>query len=252
MQLILLWAALLHATNKQHTFCWHILAARHLAGHGEYKQIRCNPWFQVSIRERNMTAERWESWGLYKTGSRFQERFYNTGDIWVCSEKNGCETVTHMKTYVPKKKSGGLSSDKFLSRATCKSQKMLQRVQKKRIWILFFLFSYLFGCAGLNCSMWDLVPWPGTKPRPPAVGAQSLSHWTTREVLRIWILNFHSLSCQTTLCSRTAGKTGSSLLERLDWHSLGFQREAVTQHANARGQCDFTKDHRKCSRSCFG
>ena len=151
-----------------------------------------------------------------------------------------------------KKKSGGLSSDKFLSRATCKSQKMLQRVQKKRIWILFFLFSYLFGCAGLNCSMWDLVPWPGTKPRPPAVGAQSLSHWTTREVLRIWILNFHSLSCQTTLCSRTAGKTGSSLLERFDWHSLGFQREAVTQHANARGQCDFTKDHRKCSRSCFG
>ena len=27
--------------------------------------------------------------------------------------------------------------------------------------------------------MWDLVPWPGIKPRPPALGAQSHSHWTT-------------------------------------------------------------------------
>ena len=29
-----------------------------------------------------------------------------------------------------------------------------------------------------------LVPWPGIKPTPPAVEAQSLNHWTTREVLR--------------------------------------------------------------------
>ena len=34
----------------------------------------------------------------------------------------------------------------------------------------------------LNCSMWDLVPWPGIKPRPPALGAQTLSHWSTRDV----------------------------------------------------------------------
>ena len=32
--------------------------------------------------------------------------------------------------------------------------------------------------------MWDLVPWPGIKPRPPVLGAQSLSHWTTREIPR--------------------------------------------------------------------
>ena len=30
--------------------------------------------------------------------------------------------------------------------------------------------------------MWDLVPWPGIEPGPPALGEQSLSHWTTREV----------------------------------------------------------------------
>ena len=29
---------------------------------------------------------------------------------------------------------------------------------------------------------WDLAPHPGVKPRPPALGAQSLSHWTTRKV----------------------------------------------------------------------
>ena len=30
--------------------------------------------------------------------------------------------------------------------------------------------------------MLDLVPQSGIKPRPPALGAWSLSHWTTREV----------------------------------------------------------------------
>ena len=35
---------------------------------------------------------------------------------------------------------------------------------------------------GLGCSMWDLAPRPGIEPGPPALGAQSSSHWTTREV----------------------------------------------------------------------
>ena len=30
--------------------------------------------------------------------------------------------------------------------------------------------------------MWDLVPGPGIEPRPPALGVQSLSRWTPREV----------------------------------------------------------------------
>ena len=30
--------------------------------------------------------------------------------------------------------------------------------------------------------MWDLVPWPGIKPRPPVFGVQNLSHWTTKQV----------------------------------------------------------------------
>ena len=34
----------------------------------------------------------------------------------------------------------------------------------------------------LSYGMWDLVPWPQIEPRPPALGAWSLSHWMTREV----------------------------------------------------------------------
>ena len=33
-----------------------------------------------------------------------------------------------------------------------------------------------------SCGMWNLVPWPGIEPGPPALGVRSLSHWT-REVL---------------------------------------------------------------------
>ena len=48
--------------------------------------------------------------------------------------------------------------------------------------LLFFkkIFIYL-ASPGLSCGMRDLVPWPGMEPRPPALGAQSLSHCATRE-----------------------------------------------------------------------
>ena len=37
--------------------------------------------------------------------------------------------------------------------------------------------------------MWDLVPQPEIEPGPPAMGAQSLTHWTTREVPRKYLVN---------------------------------------------------------------
>ena len=43
------------------------------------------------------------------------------------------------------------------------------------------LFIYL-ATPGLNCSMWDLAPWWGIEPLPPALGGWGLSHWTPREV----------------------------------------------------------------------
>ena len=52
---------------------------------------------------------------------------------------------------------------------------------------VFIVAFRIFNCSmrTLNWGMWDLVPRPGIKPRPPALGAQSLSHWTTREVLKL-------------------------------------------------------------------
>ena len=34
----------------------------------------------------------------------------------------------------------------------------------------------------LSCRMWDLVPWPGIEPRPPALWEHCLSYWTIRDV----------------------------------------------------------------------
>ena len=44
----------------------------------------------------------------------------------------------------------------------------------------------IFSCGmwTLSCGMWDLVPRLGTEPRPPALEAWSLTHWTTTKVRR--------------------------------------------------------------------
>ena len=54
---------------------------------------------------------------------------------------------------------------------------------------------------GLSCSMWDLVPCPGIEPRPPALGAWSLGHWSTREVFISVSLHLYvSLCIWLSLC----------------------------------------------------
>ena len=50
------------------------------------------------------------------------------------------------------------------------------------VFFSFFLSFFNLAALGLSCGMRDLVPWPGMEPGPPALGAQSLNHWTTREV----------------------------------------------------------------------
>ena len=47
---------------------------------------------------------------------------------------------------------------------------------------LFFKYVFHLAACGLSYGMWDLVPGPGIEPRSPALGVQSLGHWTTREV----------------------------------------------------------------------
>ena len=53
------------------------------------------------------------------------------------------------------------------------------------LWIFIHLPSQaevlVAACGILSCGMWDLVPWPGIIPMPPALGMPSLSHWTIRE-----------------------------------------------------------------------
>ena len=49
------------------------------------------------------------------------------------------------------------------------------------------MFELCYGIQTLSCGIRDLVPWLGIKSRSPALGAKSLSHWTTREVPR-WTL----------------------------------------------------------------
>ena len=46
----------------------------------------------------------------------------------------------------------------------------------------FFFFSIYLPAPDLSCGMWELVPWSGTEPRSPTLGAWSLSQWTTRDV----------------------------------------------------------------------
>ena len=59
----------------------------------------------------------------------------------------------------------------------------------KYIYIYLFLHSFLWlpqvfvaALGVFSCSVWNLVLWPGVKPRPHTLGMQSLSHWPTREV----------------------------------------------------------------------
>ena len=43
-------------------------------------------------------------------------------------------------------------------------------------------------CGIFSCVTWDQVPPPGIEPRPLALGAWSLSHWMTGEVLCVWFV----------------------------------------------------------------
>ena len=41
---------------------------------------------------------------------------------------------------------------------------------------------FLVACEIFTCGMWDLVPQPGIEPGRSALGVQSLSHQSKREV----------------------------------------------------------------------
>ena len=56
------------------------------------------------------------------------------------------------------------------------------------------VYIYLFDCLSLRYSTWDLVPWLGVEPGPPALEVQTLSHWTIREISMCHNLCYNFLS----------------------------------------------------------
>ena len=44
-------------------------------------------------------------------------------------------------------------------------------------------------------GMWNALLWPGIEPKPLALGAQNLSHWTTREISQ---MHFQMVSLQVS------------------------------------------------------
>ena len=59
-------------------------------------------------------------------------------------------------------------------------------------WISYFKFFiknlfFIFWLCHAACGI--LVSWPGIEPAPPALEAQSLNHWTMREVAPNQFLN---------------------------------------------------------------
>ena len=72
-------------------------------------------------------------------------------------------------------------SESFTSHTYVRLNRNLDAALRKIfLWLLWVLVA---ACGILSCGVWDLAPWLGIKPRPPALGAWSLNHWNTREVL---------------------------------------------------------------------
>ena len=101
---------------------------------------------------------------------------------------------------------------------------------------------------GLDCVTWDLwfswdlVPWPEIQPEPPALGAQSLNHWTTREVHYstyssisqvigcLWRLRIHSQRPRQVVFKVSQGteKLGLTSVSETKCHKIGRKgRESI-------------------------
>ena len=89
--------------------------------------------------------------------------------------------------------------------------------------ILFFFNLTALGLScglwTLNCSIWDLAPWPGIKPRAPALGSRSLSHRTSRGV-PAWSFWFSHPTSGNLSCRETY--TGQVFHWSLVWYIQGL------------------------------
>ena len=95
---------------------------------------------------------------------------------------------THIQTYFLW---GNFTRQRKVSIAMEEVFKSLISLKAKQS-LCLFLFIYLAGyCCStqtLTCGIWDRDPQPGIKPRSLALGVQSCSHWTTREVPTMFLI----------------------------------------------------------------
>ena len=75
----------------------------------------------------------------------------------------------------------------FCKYSVASSSSRVSEFHNSSLYIIFhfYLFIYFWPCSAA-CGI--LVPWPGIEPAPSAVKARSPNHWTTRELLHLFIL----------------------------------------------------------------
>ena len=114
----------------------------------------------------------------------------------------------------------------------------------------FFLIFIYLAVLGLSCGMWDPVPWSGVEPRPPALGARSLSHWTAREVPAVFFINVVLITLKFTKwftpsyqwSGRDAVGTGSRVGSRSTW----LCRRWVGPRSGVGTRCSWPRISRCC------
>ena len=86
----------------------------------------------------------------------------------------------------------------------------------------------------LSFSVRDLSPWPGIKPGPPVLGAESLSHWTPKEVSSSPFFTTITSLAQTPYCRDCWVKDQENLCRITDFLSLPLPSLSTT-HRSADG-----------------
>ena len=98
--------------------------------------------------------------------------------------------------------------------------------------------------------MWDLVPRPGIEPRPPALGAQSLTHWITREVPINTFFKKNNIMKQNQTCS-IIGRV-KKLEKHTYWNKkLNGHSRLYTIRKNYYNRRHYRKITPKCNRKRF-
>ena len=120
------------------------------------------------------------------------------------------------------------------------------------IYLFIWLCQVLVAVCGIfnwdmqtvSCGMWDLVPWLGIKPWPPALGEWSLNQRTTREVPAPGFLPGKPHGQRSLVgCSPWGPRVGRDGAHMHAWFSMTRTARAKVNQAMA-GRFSFSRDER--------